>query len=47
MHSTIDLGVIKGSQKESLEESLLSYKKDHLLEVAACYGIDLKKGIQK
>lgn len=47
MHSTIDLWVIKGSQKESLEESLLSYKKDYLLEVAACYGIDLKKRYTK
>lgn len=47
MHSTIDLWFIKGSRKESLEESLLSYKKDHLLEVAACYGIDLKKRYTK
>lgn len=47
MHSTIELWVIKGRPKEVLEDNLLSYKKDKLLELAACHEVELKKSYTK
>lgn len=47
MHSTIDLWIIKGSAKETLNDNLTSYKKDTLLQLADQHQVDVKKSYTK